>query len=65
MNIFINQTAYELPEGSTVLHAVSCIAPARPFAVAVNLQFIPQSEHATHVLCAGDSVEIITPVTGG
>jgi sulfur carrier protein len=36
-----------------------------PYAVAVNLQFIPKSQHTLHVLQENDAVEIISPVTGG
>jgi sulfur carrier protein len=36
-----------------------------PYAVAVNLQFVPKSQHAEYVLQDNDSVEIISPVTGG
>ena len=65
MNISINQVPHELPEGATVAHAIAHLAPAPPFAVAVNLNFIPQPAHASHALHAGDRVEIIAPVTGG
>jgi sulfur carrier protein len=36
-----------------------------PYAVAVNLQFLPKSQHADYVLQENDAVEIISPVTGG
>jgi len=65
MNILINQSATDLPEGASVADAVAYLAPQPPFAVAVNLQFVPQSGYAEHVLKTGDSVEIIAPVTGG
>jgi len=65
MNILINQSATDLPEGASVADAVAHLAPQPPFAVAVNLQFIPQSGYAEYVLKTGDSVEIIAPVTGG
>jgi len=65
MNILINQSATQLPEGATVADAVAHLAVQPPFAVAVNLQFIPQSGYAEHLLQTGDSVEIIAPVTGG
>jgi len=65
MNILINQNATDVPEGATVADALAQLAPKPPFAVAVNLQFVPQSGYATHTLHQGDSVEIIAPVTGG
>jgi len=65
MNILINQNATELPEGATVADALAQLAPQPPFAVAVNLQFVPQSGYGAHTLHHGDTMEIIAPVTGG
>ena len=65
MNITINQIPYQLPDGATVLDALAAIAAKPPFAVAVNTTFVPNTEHARHLLQPGDSVEIISPVTGG
>ncbi|MBS0609232.1 MAG: sulfur carrier protein ThiS [Proteobacteria bacterium] len=65
MNILINQESIELPDGASVADAVAHLAPTPPFAVAVNLQFVPRATYTAHMLQAGDSVEIIAPVTGG
>ncbi len=65
MNISINQTLHELPEGATVADAVAAVAARPPFAVAVNTTFVPNTRYAAHTLQPGDSVEIISPVTGG
>ncbi|AVO50350.1 thiamine biosynthesis protein ThiS [Melaminivora suipulveris] len=65
MNVLINQSPVDLPEGATVADAVAHLAPKPPFAVALNLQFIPNTRYAAHPLAAGDQVEIIAPVTGG
>ncbi|GAB2728810.1 sulfur carrier protein ThiS [Melaminivora jejuensis] len=65
MNILINQTPTELPAGATVADAVAHLAPRPPFAVAVNMQFIPNTRYAEQPLADGDQVEIIAPVTGG
>jgi len=65
MNITINQKPHQLPEGATVLDAVAALAARPPFAVAVNTTFVPHTQHARHLLQDGDSVEIISPVTGG
>ena len=65
MNVLINQTPAELPEGATVADAVARLAPKPPFAVAVNMQFIPNTRYAAQPLAEGDQVEIIAPVTGG
>ena len=65
MNVFINQNAVQLPDGATVADAVPHLAPQPPFAVAVNLQFVPSARYAAHALQSGDQIEIIAPVTGG
>lgn len=65
MTVFINQTAVELHAGATVADAVAHQGARPPFAVAVNLQFVPGARHAAHALQPGDRIEIIAPVTGG
>ncbi len=65
MHITINQTPHALPEGATVLDALAAIDAKPPFAVAVNTTFVPSADHARHLLQDGDSMEVISPVTGG
>jgi sulfur carrier protein len=36
-----------------------------PFAVAINLQFVPKTQYAHTALNAGDQIEVISPITGG
>ena len=65
MNITINQKPHQLTDGATVLDALAALGARPPFAVAVNTAFVPSAEHARHLLQDGDSVEVISPVTGG
>ena len=65
MHITLNQTPHTLPDGATVLDALAALGATPPFAVAVNTTFVPSAEHAGHALHDGDSVEVISPVTGG
>ena len=73
MRVLINQQPQELPEHSTVADALQALAqaapdggsPRGPCAVAVNLQFVPRSQHAHTPLHEGDRVEVLTPITGG
>ncbi|MFN4120314.1 sulfur carrier protein ThiS [Acidovorax sp.] len=65
MNITINQTPHDLPDGATVADAVAAIDARPPFAVAVNTTFVPNTGYTARTLQPGDSVEIISPVTGG
>ena len=54
-----------LPMGATVADALAALQARPPYAVAVNTQFVPATEHPRHPLHAGDRVEVISPVTGG
>jgi sulfur carrier protein len=65
MQVFINQQPHDLPDGATVSAAVAAIQAVKPYAVAVNLAFVPQAQHGSTLLHDGDRVEIIRPVTGG
>jgi sulfur carrier protein len=65
MRVTINQQPHTLPDGSTLADAVALLAPAGPYAAAVNLQFVPKTQHAATALADGDQIEIIAPVTGG
>jgi sulfur carrier protein len=65
MRVIVNQQEYDLPHQSMVSDALSIIQAKPPYAVAVNLQFVPKSKHDQYPLKEDDQVEIITPVTGG
>ena len=65
LNLLINQNPYQLPAGATLADAVSVAGVRAPFAAAVNLQFVPRSQYAQHLLHEQDRVELIAPLTGG
>ena len=65
MRVIVNQQEYDLPHQSMVSDALTLIEAKPPFAVAVNLQFVPKSNHDQYPLNENDQVEIIAPVTGG
>ena len=65
MQVTINHQPHALPEGATVADAVAVLNPPPPFAVAVNLAFVPRTTYASRPLADGDAIEIIAPVTGG
>lgn len=65
MRITVNQVKYDLPEHSVISDALSLINAKPPFAVAVNLNFVPKSQYALHALHENDQIEVISPVTGG
>jgi sulfur carrier protein len=65
LEVLINQVPHRLPPGATLADAVAQAGVQPPFAAAVNLEFVPKSRHAQHVLSAGDHIELIAPITGG
>ena len=65
MNVTVNQKKMDLPDNATVADVVAQVQAKPPFAVAVNMQFVPNTRYAQHALAAGDAIEIIAPVTGG
>ena len=65
MRVIVNQVAYELSSKSMVCDALALINAKPPYAVAVNLNFVPKTKHADFVLNENDQIEVIAPVTGG
>ena len=65
MRIIANQIPRELPSDSCITDLLTVIEAKPPYAVAVNLQFVPKTRHAEYILQENDQVEIIAPVTGG
>ena len=65
MRVIVNQVTYDLPNQSVVSDALSIINAKPPYAVAVNLNFVPKSKHANFALNENDQIEVIAPVTGG
>ncbi|MBU6223707.1 MAG: sulfur carrier protein ThiS [Burkholderiales bacterium] len=65
ITVLINQAPFKLPPNATLQDAVQCIGIEPPFAAAINLQFVPKSQYASHVLQTNDQIELISPITGG
>lgn len=65
MRVIVNQTEHQLPTGSKVSDVIGLMNAKPPYAVAVNLNFVPKTKYAEHVLQENDRIEIIAPVTGG
>ncbi|MES2878014.1 MAG: sulfur carrier protein ThiS [Pseudomonadota bacterium] len=65
MKVLINQVPHELLEGATLTDAVALLQARPPFAAAVNLQFVPNTQYAQTTLQPDDRIDIIAPVTGG
>lgn len=65
MRILANQIPRELPANSRLTDLLALLEAKPPYAIAVNLAFVPKARHAEYILQENDRVEIITPVTGG
>lgn len=65
MRVVINQMAHELPEGCSLEAALQVAGFKPPFAVAINLTFVPKTQYSHTALKPGDTVEVISPITGG
>jgi sulfur carrier protein len=65
MRVIANQIPRELPSNSRITDLLAIVEAKPPYAVAVNLQFVPKTRHAEYILQDNDQVEIIAPVTGG
>ena len=65
IQIWVNQVVTELPMPAYLSDAIAAADVKPPFAAAVNMQFVPKKNYTTHVLKAGDKIELIVPVTGG
>ena len=67
MNYIINGKATSYPASLNIqglLHALG-YKPEQKIAVAVNMEFVPSSAHASHQLSDGDDIEIVAPMQGG
>jgi sulfur carrier protein len=66
MQIQLNGQARAIAAGTTLAALLEAAGYAgRKVAVEVNLDVVPRSQHASHVLADGDRVEIIHAIGGG
>jgi len=66
MQLIVNGQPRTAPDGITVAGLLDELnLAAKPVAVEVNLELVPRQQHAKHVLCEGDRLEIVTLVGGG
>jgi len=65
IQVRVNQISTELTVPAFLSDAIAAAAVKPPFAAAVNMQFVPKKNYASHALQADDNIELIVPVTGG
>ncbi len=66
MKIWLNGEQTDIDDSATLALLVEQqgLGEAR-YAIEVNEEIIPRSEHPTHTLNEGDKVEIVTAIGGG
>ncbi|WP_105253745.1 sulfur carrier protein ThiS [Pseudoalteromonas sp. T1lg75] len=65
MQIFINDSAFEVPEKASAEQALASFGAKPPFALAVNGQFVAQGQYPHLALQDGDRLDILSPIQGG
>ncbi len=66
MNILLNGETHSIPDGSTAASLVASLdLGKRRIAMEVNMDIVPGSQYANHVLVEGDKVEIVHAIGGG
>jgi sulfur carrier protein len=66
MNVFINHTAHEIEENSTVSLLIQKLQlPIKGIAISVNETVIPKAQWESHQLNNQDQILIITASQGG
>jgi sulfur carrier protein len=66
MEVIVNGSSREIPEGLTVKELVAHLGLTDgPVAVEINREIVPRAEHATRPVATGDAIEIVHFVGGG
>jgi thiazole synthase len=66
MNIVVNGDTREVGEQTTVANIIAELGLAgKRIAVELNTEILPFQQHATHILQAGDKLEIVQAIGGG
>jgi sulfur carrier protein len=65
VQIIVNGRPLMLSEGPTVADLIRQLDVGGRYAVEVNQQIVPRSEHAHSILKTGDRVEIVQAIGGG
>jgi len=66
MNILLNGKTHVLADGCTAAGLVESLQiGSRRIAMEVNMEIVPSSQYANHVLEEGDKVEVVHAIGGG
>lgn len=66
MKLTLNGEPFELDEGATLLDIIHALElQGKRYAIEVNEDIIPRSEHPDYALHPGDTVEVVQAIGGG
>ena len=66
MLIELNGEKKNINQGSTIEELITSMAlTTERYAVEINQELVPRSEHASHMLHEGDRVEVVQAIGGG
>lgn len=66
MHIVINGESRNVEHRCTLVELVAAHADSgRPFAIALNGEFVPRMQYESRQVNDGDNIEIVSPVGGG
>lgn len=65
ITIHINDQPMNIKTGSSLLDAVIAYGAVPPFALVLNQNFVPASEHDNTTLQNNDRIEVISAIQGG
>jgi sulfur carrier protein len=66
MNIYLNGEARQVPDNCSAAQLVEELGLAgKRIAMEVNLEIVPRSSYADHILQTDDKVEIVNAIGGG
>jgi len=65
MQVFINQKSFHLKDPVSLDQIPDLVQAKKPYAIAVNKVFIPKNDYQKILVKENDSIEIISPITGG
>jgi sulfur carrier protein len=63
--VVVNGNTTSLPAGTTVAALIAGLGVTGRYAVEVNGEIVPRSQHAGHALADGDRIEVVHAIGGG
>ena len=65
ISVTINGEAVELPDSFCIDDLIAQMAVAGRYAVEINGEIVPRSEHGVRLIEHGDAIEIVAAIGGG